>query len=216
MTAGFPFVNPTVGEVDQREEQRKAKRRTRPCRAMPEDFAQIAPGKTERKLTKHYRTGEKVVQRWAEQSGIVLARCRQGAPPPDNWKDLCATGPIMVLESQLNVSGRTIRRWIAETGIRPVPFVRKKAIVGLKSKPKQPKNLGQMGGGKLVIRHDNRTRSIWDDAAAVLRADRWTVFRCGPTGAYMAAGLHWRVGNVVVTPDELLMRADRVRARLAS
>jgi hypothetical protein len=104
-----------------------------------------------------------------------------------------------------------MNRWIEETGIEPKVFV--PCYPEPKPRPsraRQAKNLGQMGGG-LVIRHDNRVKSMFDHAADTLRAERWVVHRCNERGAYAEKGELWRVGNVVLTPDELLQRADRYR-----
>ncbi len=60
-----------------------------------------------------------------------------------------------------------------------------------------------------------RASSIYDEAAGVIQRERFAVYRCEDNGKANPNGKFWRVGNVVLTPDELLERAERYRRRAA-
>lgn len=187
-------------------------------RPAPEDFATYAPGKNCWQLVNHYNTSRQTVARWVAETGVKIAFGSM-RPVPDQWAELCAAHTIAELVVKLDADRKVIMRWAAETGIEPKPYVRKGRNTRADSrffhrKTKQAKNLGQMGGG-LVVRHDNRARSIFDDAADVLRVERWIVYRCDEKGRANPKGMYWRLGQVILTPDELLMRADKYRRRAA-
>lgn len=131
-------------------------------------------------------------------------------PLPANWEQLCAQHTGAELTRLLGVGFKVIKRWISETEIEPVPYERK-GIIPPNRKPQAFKQLGTPH--KAIIR--DKPRSIWDDAADVLRAERWAVFRCDENGKADQKGRYWRAGMVILTPDDLLSRADRYRRRAA-
>lgn len=212
MTGGFPFTNPTVAETEARKDRRGGARNVTK-RAMPDSFVSFARGKNCYQLVQHYRTSEKVVRRWADEVGISLSNGRNGHPVPDKWEELAAVNTIVDLQRMFNVDRKVIKRWMVETEIEPVPFNRK-GIIPVNRKPKSERAFKVMGSPhKAII--NTRPRSIWDDAADVLRAERWVVYRSDEKGAANPKGMYWRMGNVILTPDDLLMRADRYRMRAA-
>lgn len=176
---------------------------------MPADFAEQAKIKCRYQLVKHYRTSDKAVGRWIDESGIqplkVIMR-----PVPVDWEQLCATHTAADLTRLLQADIKVIKRWISETEIEPVPYERK-GVIPVNRKPQAFKQLGTPH--KAIIR--DKPRSIWDDAADVLRAERWAVFRCDEKGKADQKGRYWRAGMVILTPDDLLARADRYRRRAA-
>ena len=211
MTAGFPFTNPTVAETEVRKDRRGGKRNVTK-RAMPDSFVSFARGKNCYQLVQHYRTSEKVVRRWADEVGISLSNGRNGHPVPDKWEELAAVNTIVDLQRMFNVDRKVIKRWMAETEIEPVPFNRK-GIIPVNRKPKSERAFKVMGSPhKAII--NTRPRSIWDDAADVLRRF-FPVYRCDEKGRADLKGRYWRVGMVILTPDDLLARADKYRRRVA-
>ena len=91
-----------------------------------------------------------------------------------------------------------------------MPYERK----GIIPVNRRPNPLKQMGAPHKAIIRD-KPRSIWDDAADVLRAERWAVYRCDEKGKADLKGRYWRAGNVILSPDDLLAKADRYRRRAA-
>jgi len=178
-------------------------------RPIPDDFAQQAKEKNRCQLVRHYRTSDKAVGRWMDESGVTPRRTVNRLVP-DNWEQLCAIHTAAELTRLLVADIKVIKRWIAETEIEPVPFDRRT----IKPPPRKPQAFKQMGAPHKAIIRD-KPRSIWDDAADVLRAERWVVYRSDEKGAANPKGMYWRMGNVILTPDDLLMRADRYRRRAA-
>lgn len=177
-------------------------------RSMPDDFAKMAKTMNRYQLVKHYKTSDKAVVRWSNESGVMPVRTTY-RPVPADWEILCSTHTAAELTRLLHADIKVIKRWIKETEIEPVPYDRKTMQA-----PPPRKPFKQIGSPhKAII--SSKPRSIWDDAADVLRAERWIVFRCGEGGAADVKGKFWRVGNTVATPDEMLARADKYRRRAA-
>ena len=134
-------------------------------------------------------------------------------PLPANWEAMCAEHTAAEITRLLGVGFKVVKRWIGETEIEPVPFNRQ-GIIPVNRKPKSERAFKVMGSPhKAII--NTRPRSIWDDAADVLRAERWVVYRSDEKGKADQKGRYWRAGMVILTPDDLLARADRYRRRAA-
>ncbi len=181
----------------------------KPLRSIPSDFAEKAKTMCRNQLVKHYRTSDKAVGRWADECGVHPLKVMM-RPAPGNWEQLCSMHTAAELVRLLQADAKVIKRWIAETEIEPVPYIRK-GIIPINRKPNPLKQMG--APHKAIIR--DKPRSIWDDAADVLRAERWAVFRCDEKGKADQKGRYWRAGMVILTPDDLLQRADRYRRRAA-
>jgi len=131
-------------------------------------------------------------------------------PLPANWEALCAEHTAAEITRLLGVGFKVVKRWMKETEIEPRPYDRK-GVVPVNRKPQAIRQMGVPH--KAIIR--DKPRSIWDDAADVLRAERWAVFRCDEKGKADQKGRYWRAGMVILTPDDLLARADRYQRRAA-
>lgn len=212
--SAFPFTDHrTVAET----EAPKRRRFVQPMRPMPDDFPANAAVMNIYTLVRHYRTADKVIKRWCAECGVTPPSRLCGRPVPDNFAALCADHTIVEIMRMFDVDRKVVRRWASETGIEPKIFDRSKQAP---PPPRQrPANhgtkLGVMGGGGLKLDHNNRPRSIWDDAADILRAERWIVYRCNEKGQADPKGRYWRMGQLVLEPDDLLRRADRYRRRCA-
>ena len=188
-------------------------------RAIPADFAAVAPTMNCHVLTIHYKARPDVIHRWAKEAGVTLLAGRVPRQVPPNWAELCADNTATAIKRQLVCDYGTIRRWARETGIFPKPAPKGPQLGSARQAKRPPTRAFPSRPGnpdwyaKGTFQHDNRTKTIWDDAADVLRAERWAVHRCSDKGRYDEKGRFWRVGNVVVTPDELLQRAERVRRK---
>lgn len=190
-------------------DRRSGNRFTAIQRPIPDDFPKLAKSMNRYQLVKHYKTSDKAVGRWINECGVMPVRT-VNRPVPDDWEQLCSVHTAAELSRMFQADPKVIKRWIAETEIEPVPFDRK-SIVPPKRKPDPFKQMG--APHKAIIR--DKPRSIWDDAADVLRAERWAVYRCDEKGKADPKGRYWRAGMVILTPDDLLARADRYRRRAA-
>lgn len=190
---------------------RRGGKRDIPKREIPADFDRVAKEKSTYQLVKLYRTSEKVIRRWASERGITLLKTSV-RPVPENWGTLCASHTAAELTRLLQADIKVIKRWVALTEIEPVPYDRKTMQA---PPPRKSKHSFKVMGSPHKAIINTRPRSIWDDAADVLRSERWIVYRCDEKGSANPKGMYWRMGNVILTPDDLLMRADRYRRRAA-
>lgn len=179
---------------------------TKPFRDIPEDWMAFAPGKSITELKKHYQASTRLIAKWRKLTGVAGATMK--APPirlrpiPDDFEDMCQRKTKRQLAIHYQTGGETITRWLTATGCQA------KVYTG-------QGQLNQMGRNKIAQLVPIRTKSMFDEAADVLRRERWVVFRCNHKGEYMQAGDWWRVGNIICTSDELLQRADRYRSKAA-
>ena len=176
-------------------------------RAIPDDFAEQAKVRTKASLRTLYRTNENTVLRWiAECEAKVAPPMRRGQelrPVPDDFAQRAPTMFKTALRDHYRTSDKVINRWLVETGI----FAKAHVVpwAGVSKGVKRPT-------GRMV---QLRQTDFYDDAADVLRRERFPVNRCDDKGLFDPKGGFWRVGWSVLTPDELLMRADRYRKRAA-
>lgn len=168
----------------------------------PKDFASQATKMTVADLRRHYGVGEKRIKAWIVQTcAEPLKRKRQ---LPEDFAELAPTMSKTALLKHYRCDWDTVTRWLAEANVQAMAY---------NPAPPPSRGFAFRGHGGQRVKMETRINTMFDDAADVLRRERWTVFPCGPTGKYMEKGLHWRVGNVICTPDELLQRADRVRRK---
>lgn len=161
----------------------------RAARPMPDDFAEMRAKHSLAYLIKHYQCGNRAIQRWnVSLNGPSKRKTR--IPVPDNFLAIAPRLTKLGMGREWNVSNTVIDRWLKETGVKL--FVRgyNKDLRTVKAAPA-------------------RTLTEFDLAADKLRK-RGPVSRCTKDGAFSLTGTHWRVGNKVVSGDELLARAERV------
>ena len=177
------------------------------AKPLPDDYVASARHLHTAALCAQYGVSDTVVRRWAKMTGQWPSKCatsHNSRPVPDDFAQIAPTMTIAEMQRHYNAHwDGTVRRWMRETGIAA-------------KKPRyNPQNnfRPQRGSGQIIQLSHNR--SMFDDAADVLRRERFAVYRCDDRGRAMQQGAFWRVGNVICTPDELLMRADRKRSKAA-
>lgn len=178
----------------------------------PTDLKQLIGKLNKTQLQKHYGVGESRLNKWLKAAGIssVPRLYPHRRIVPADFAEVAPTMPQTALARHYKADWTTIKRWCDEAGVSPaVPDfswnVNRSPI----------RSVRNMTWKAPVVRYDARQITMYDEAADTLRRERFVVFRCGPTGKYLEKGLHWRVGNVVCTPDELLQRAAKYKARAA-
>ena len=117
-------------------------------------------------------------------------------PAPDSFVMAAKVRSISELRSMYNAGHETVMRWFRDTGTEPFVASKNKGAVAVRIKR------GIIPGPPMKSEHD--------DAADMLRRHT-AVFRCNARGSYEQTGGFWRVGNTVLTPDELLQRAAKYR-----
>jgi transposase len=186
-------------------------------RSMPEDFAENAARMTLRGLTKLYHTNHRTASRWAREIGVEI---RKGTVPPripvpDDFAARAATTNKHNLSTHYGVHYRTVLRWIAETGITPArivspPRFRRPAKARPAKGPVRAAAHRSFAGPKSAFCAIlPRDYSLEGMAADHLR--KWApVYRCSERGGVpedKSRLTHWRYGNAILTPAEMIERA---------
>lgn len=179
----------------------------RACRPVPDDFLTFAPRKPQHILMKHYGASYRTISKWQKETGVE--RCPPSVPPPaprrpvpDCFFDRVRNSYFIDLVRYYKASEQTIRRWLKETGLKP-------------GKTIYSRGLDKAGRPYVAKISTFNSKSIYDEAADTLRRKGWIVYRCTHKGIYLKSGNHWRIGNLVITSDELLERANRIRSKAA-
>lgn len=174
---------------------------------VPDDFLTFAPLKPQHILMKHYGASYKTIARWQKETGVP--KCPPPPPPPAKRRPLPNDFADKVRSSYFNdlvryykASEATVRRWLKETGLKPGRTI-------------YSRGLDKAGRPYVAKISGFNSKSIYDEAADTLRRKGWIVYRCTHKGIYLKGGNHWRIGNLVITGDELLERADRIRNKAA-
>lgn len=170
---------------------------------IPADFAEIAAkpmGITA--MAAHWGMDRKVVLRWFKQTGLPLPKKYrpQGYNKRPVPADFAEHAPHMTqgqLEAAYSASHGVVRRWLGDAGVSP----RKVVVVPIAR---------DRGPGYVNIA-PSQTYGPEDAAADTLRKFG-AVFRCDERGRADHKGKLWRFGNVVLTGDELIARAERKAA----
>ena len=178
-------------------------------RVMPADFALVAPTMTKMEMKAHYQTTFNTITRWLEEAGVRQAKPKPSGnalprPAPADFAALAPTMTKSQLHRHYNTSWDALTRWLVETGTTPADPPK------ARHQPTYFRNNPQHR-----IHRDVRQTDIYDDAADVIRRERFAVHRCDDRGRYAPKGGFWRVGIVILTPDELLQRADKYRRKAA-
>lgn len=170
-------------------------------RPMPDDFPEVAPGKSVNMLMAIYSCGPGPVARWRKQAGILPSRPaanvklprREARAVPDGFA-LVARGMTMKqLRERFGASEALVRRWCAEAGVEP----RRAGYAYFRQV--QPRALP-----------DARDNSRAGLAAQYLQKFG-SVVRCDAEGRVDPRGTHWlRGGRYVLTDDEIMSRATRL------
>ncbi len=181
-------------------------------RSVPGDFATLAPTMSLTSLQNHYSAGERTVKRWLRESGAKAALYksvlpqRLGAPTPHFCRAVAPTMTHPSLRAHYGVGAATVARWVREAGVPTLGILHP-------SPPPIPGGMVFRGHAAGLVLRDLRQRSMYDDAADTLRRERFVVFRCDGRGRADLKGTYWRIGNTLLTPDELLQRAEKYRKR---
>lgn len=130
---------------------------------------------------------------------------RKGRSPgiPADFADRCAELHYSALCRHYGKIGKTITRWLRWTGLTPAAYV---------PAPPPPRRFNYAGPKVTQIQRDYSPEA---QAADHLR--RYTfVYRCTERGRADHRGEFYRYGDAVLTPDELIRRAEAKGWRLAA
>lgn len=178
--------------------------------APPADFIEKVKTLRRYALAQHYQVSERRIGLWAKKCGIGISKhgpTRAGRRiAPDDLAEMAELMTKTQLMAHYAADYPIVVRWLGEAGIEAV----KRAPVMPSRQPVTFRN-----NPRALIHRDIRQTDMYDDAADVIRRERFAVYRCNERGAYDPKGASWRVGISILTPDELLQRADKYRRRAA-
>lgn len=195
-------------------------------RPMPADFPELGPTLTFSAACRHWKAGGAVIHRWHRENGSTFApylckgrKVRLSEPAPAEFAELAPTLFIKELMARYHCGAKKVRRWLKECGVQPRPYdhaeagrirwrnvPRKERAKAFNRQPPPRRRIWNYTGPKRKPLPE-KDWSIHGQAADHLRRYA-AVYRCGERGAANPQGDHYRYGNVVLTPDELLQRAQ--------
>lgn len=188
-------------------------------RPVPDDFHQLAPVNSINFLHRHYVADERVIKRWLRETGlepatVYIKRPDKRIAMPEEFAEVAPGMTQRELAKRYKCARDVIRQWLEIAGIASKGRnQRKPRSEYTKSAPRRTFEF--RGHAGLLVLRDMRSRSIYDEAADLLRRHDFRINRCDERGRYDANGSFWRSGNTLLTPDELLQRADKYRKRAA-
>lgn len=167
------------------------------CRPMPEDFHEVAKGKTINQLQAIYSCGANAVKRWREAVGIPTGApiaCKRHQPAkrkmPDGFALVARNMTMRGLRTHFKASAIQVNRWCDEAGVTP----------------RKAGQWRQPGPRPLPDHRDNSRAGL----AAQYLQRFGPVVRCNEDGRLNADGTHWlRGGRFILTDDEIIARAER-------
>lgn len=186
-------------------------------RPVPDDFAEVASRMTRNQMAAHYGVSHSKLLKWRQESGIEplpdmgkVAGARREIP--DDFAELAKTMTQTALARHYNVgNGNTIRRWIRDSGITPMKPARAGGVK-FERQPYKPIPFFRCNPRSGMLQEQAKHRYSAEDAAADTLRRYAPVYRCNDKGAADINGKFWRMGNSLLTPAELLARAERKAA----
>lgn len=170
-----------------------AVRRANNTRALPSDFAEIAPGKTNDELAEHYHCSTDLITRFRKESGVASAHSRRESPElPADFHLVAPTLTRKQLRERYHRADPTITRWLSEAGVQHARYVPTPPV---KIAPPKP-----------VTAPADIARAL--QAAAYL-GRFGPVSRCNEAGRYDPRGHYWRRGSAILCASEVIARASR-------
>lgn len=196
----------------------------KPPKPVPDDFAEVAATQHTYAMARHYGVSNKMILRWLREAGLEAAeyvppkkisvertkaaKMANIKPVPDDFLSKVKGMTATDLVRHYKVSRPVVKRWCRETGTAPKAYDKSRAA---RMQRRRELSVVHVASGirATKLRDDVRNMDIYDIAADKLRRI-CPVHRCNERGGYDPKGRFWRVGWNVISPDELLMRADKM------
>lgn len=162
---------------------------------MPEDFEQNAHMTIE-ELAFHYPLIPKhYFSSWRKKLGIKARTRSRHTKIPADFAEIAPKITRNQACQRYGVGGKTVRLWEQSTG----SFCMSADIA------RQERAAAKMRPVKL----SSAKAEICEKAMSLLRKERWIVFPCNADGAFEHCNTHWRVGRLVLTFEEMILKAKR-------
>lgn len=187
----------------------------------PDNLAQLADNMHLQALADHCGVSRNVAANWLARAGLKALPFNQQAnvnlrPPPPNFAKIAPTMVEAELRKHCGCSFETLKRWLRETGVKPMRYAEWRALNPVKKpvKPRKPSRGAIHAIGLPSHIQNERIHTIHDIAAKTL-ARYAPTYRCNERGKVDVVGAFFRHGMTVLTPDELLAKAERYRSKVA-
>lgn len=189
-----------------RKEAKAPAKYERKLRPVPDDFAQHA-NETSVELIARYRTTSSIIARWRRETGLFSKRCTPNRTEvPADLAQLAPTMSYAELAAHYGRNHKTIRRWLQEIGVKTRSVAPPRPRLVSTAKPLPPKVFVTPACNRSVPRDGSPEGQAADHLRCATRA---IIHRCTETGRADIKGEFWRYGNVILTGDELIQRAQR-------
>lgn len=179
-------------------------------RPVPDDYAETAKLMHRNQLMQHYDCDERMISRWARKTGVKpVPFNRPGADAkadviPADFADNCAKMTKSGLRQHYKSDKVLI--WIKATGLKPLTPGEAAKIKNAERRERERIRHIQKVKHRIDVVHEVAAKTLARDAPT---------YRCNERGKVDVTGMHFRHGNVILTPDELLAKAERYRSKAA-
>jgi hypothetical protein len=163
-------------------------------RAVPDDWAQVAPTMYCIGLRKHYDTSFDAIERWARETGIQPMRAEGPRRVPADWAERCSCTTRSELQTVYGVGETTIARWVRESGVYP-----------LGPKRQNPRRKWNPTTQKAIL-VQNIDTSLVGRAAQYLR--KWMPVYNASVADPKASKDEWICGRTRLTTQDLIAKAE--------
>lgn len=164
-------------------------------RAMPDDFRDVAPGKSLNELQRIYGCGPDAARRWRNEAGIEWKKPAVARTPrravPDGFALVASSMTMKQLRERFGAGESLIQRFCRDAGVTP---------------RRSGHSFWRQSGPRPLIDARDVGRA---GQAAIFLQRLGPVFRCTAEGRADPKGTHWRRGSAVLTDAELMQRAER-------
>lgn len=166
---------------------------------IPDDFEEVAKGKTLHQLAKIYKRSQSTIVAWRRAKGIPglkpvynPRKPIERPPAPPGFAAAARTMTENALRIRFRAGQAMIRHWCKEQGVSPLKATRP--------------SWGKATPAPVI---DYRENSLAGKAAQYLQKFG-PVVRCDAEGRLDSKGTHWlRGGRTILTDDEIMDRARR-------
>lgn len=166
-------------------------------RPMPPDFPEMRKKHTLKYLQKHYKAGARALLRWnKEVNGEPKRAIQIKRIMPDDFSEVAPSMTKAEMIKHWKTSPDVVNRWISESGVTPKKY-----------KPK----VFRFSGWKSDIPKPKRDNEV--DLAVEYLRKYMAVSRCSKHGKYEQAGNFYRAGAAILTPAQIVEKADAHRQR---
>lgn len=179
-------------------------------RPVPDDYVETAKRMHRNQLMQHYDCDERMISRWARKTGVKpIPFNRPGSDAkadviPADFAEQAKVKTLTGLRQHYHTD--KVKEWIKRTGIKPLTAGEYVKMQNAKRKERERIRVSNKVKARIDVVHE---------VAAKTLARYAPTYRCNERGKVDVVGAFFRHGMTVLTPDELLAKAERYRSKAA-